>query len=188
MTEAEAEEAVTEDEADDRDAVSRPAATAAPQRKPSLTPSMFSTRTTGAARARRASEVEEEQMMTRHDLDNKYFHKDLLIFRNWDAFRFVFPRFFCLDNVQRLRSADSAKRTHTALATLPLLSSSFTPSFQLSCPPCPRRPPSCSSSCMPSGGARSTRSRLGSPSRSRARGGGSFGTLSSTITMNGTAT
>ncbi|TKA54854.1 hypothetical protein B0A53_02663 [Rhodotorula sp. CCFEE 5036] len=87
MTEAEAEEAVTEDEADDRDAVSRPAATAAPQRKPSLTPSMFSTRTTGAARARRASEVEEEQMMTRHDLDNKYFHKDLLIFRNWDAFR-----------------------------------------------------------------------------------------------------
>lgn len=91
MTEAEAEEALTEED-DDRDAVSRPAA--APQRKPSLTPSMFSTRTTGGssmARARRASEVEEEPPMTRHDLDNKYFHKDLLIFRNWDAFRFVPP-------------------------------------------------------------------------------------------------
>lgn len=92
MTEAEAEEALTEAEEDDPDAVARPAV--APQRKPSLTPSMFSARTTGGgsiARARRASDVEVEPPMTRHDLDNKYFHKDLLIFRNWDAFRFVSP-------------------------------------------------------------------------------------------------
>lgn len=88
MTEAEAEEALTEAEEDDPDAAARPAV--APQRKPSLTPSMFSTRTTGGgsiARAGRASDVEAGPPMTRHDLDNKYFHKDLLIFRNWDAFR-----------------------------------------------------------------------------------------------------
>ncbi|GAA6002774.1 phosphatidylethanolamine N-methyltransferase [Rhodotorula paludigena] len=30
---------------------------------------------------------EPEQPLTRHDLDNKYFQKDLLVMRNWDGFR-----------------------------------------------------------------------------------------------------
>lgn len=82
----EAEEALTEDDDDvDVDAVTRlPAAS----RKPSLTPSMFSTRSAASNAARRQSDGGPEAM-TRHDLDNKYFHKDLLIFRNWDAFRYV---------------------------------------------------------------------------------------------------
>ncbi|POY72897.1 hypothetical protein BMF94_4058 [Rhodotorula taiwanensis] len=76
-TEAE-DEVITED-----DAAPSPKERAA-GRKPSLTPSMFSTRP--GMSSRRSSEYELEPQ-TRHDLDNKYFHKDLLIFRNWDAFR-----------------------------------------------------------------------------------------------------
>ncbi|GAA5989778.1 hypothetical protein JCM10908_002316 [Rhodotorula pacifica] len=78
---SEAEEALTEND-EDPTAISRPAV--AP-RKQSLTPSLFSAKS-GNSTARRQSDYEPE-VMTRHDLDNKYFQKDLLIFRNWDAFR-----------------------------------------------------------------------------------------------------
>lgn len=30
---------------------------------------------------------EPEEPVSRHDLDNKYFHQDLMIFKNWDPFR-----------------------------------------------------------------------------------------------------
>ncbi|GAA6017973.1 hypothetical protein JCM8202_006219 [Rhodotorula sphaerocarpa] len=78
-----AEEAVTEDDETD-DLPDLMARKGPAPRKESMTPSMLSGRS--GVTGRRGSEYDAEPT-TRHDLDNKYFHKDLLIFRNWDAFR-----------------------------------------------------------------------------------------------------
>ncbi|BGP43345.1 phosphatidylethanolamine N-methyltransferase [Rhodotorula kratochvilovae] len=48
-----------------------------------------------------AAAREDEQPATRHDLDNKYFQKDLLVFKNFDAFRardfsFLLVVLYCL--------------------------------------------------------------------------------------------
>ncbi|KAM0745695.1 hypothetical protein T439DRAFT_307542 [Meredithblackwellia eburnea MCA 4105] len=43
----------------------------------------------GSSSAEFEEKRKEHQVMTRHDLDNKYFRKDLLVFKNFDIFRYT---------------------------------------------------------------------------------------------------
>lgn len=57
----------------------------APASPPSMNGRLRAASTTSFAGSHLSKEPEEP--VSRHDLDNKYFHQDLMIFRNWDPFR-----------------------------------------------------------------------------------------------------
>jgi len=68
---------------------------------------------------------------TRHDLDNKYFHKDLLVFKNFDAFRCVppFPRLPQLLTTSTLTPTHALAHRARDFTTLLVLVYALVPSF-----------------------------------------------------------